>query len=185
MTAYVKPRFRLPGREDGPPPAPPEAVEIQQVRAVIWTADALHADSRSRLYLGLAGREFVLHIDENDLARGARTTFVLGEEANVQEPDGNDPRTPPFAWRNGEHPVYLRLETRGEEPAWLLEWARVEIRFTTGQAVCHEQPALFGLQEGRRLWLGDATGKTVHLSRSTELRPLAADDPAEPAPAPS
>jgi len=156
-------------------------VVIQQIRVTVWTADADHADSRSRLYLGSAGREFALRIDENDLARGARTTFVLGEQANVDDPDGNDPRTPPFAWRSGEHPVYLRLETDGEEPAWLLEWARVEFDFDSGHTVAYEQPALSGVREDRRLWLDDTTGKIVYLTRALESHPPASD----PSPIPS
>ncbi|SEF66905.1 hypothetical protein SAMN04489712_101765 [Thermomonospora echinospora] len=186
MTAYVKPRFRLPGQDqpDRPlPPVPrpdPVAVAIQQVRATIWTADADYADTRSRLYLGLAGREFALSIDENDLARAARTTFVLGEEANIDNAAGNDPRTPPFPWRDGEHPVYLRLETDGDEPAWLLEWARIDINPDTDQAIAYEQPALPGPRPGHRLWLSDTTGKIVYLTRATTRPAPPADTDPEP-----
>lgn len=69
---------------------------ITKIIARVVTADLEYADTQSRIHLGIAGREFRLATgDERDFARGSELEFVLGEDANVLNPEHNDPRLSP------------------------------------------------------------------------------------------
>jgi hypothetical protein len=84
---------------------------ITKIIARVVTADLEYADTQSRVHLGIAGREFRLATgDERDFARGSEREFVLGEDANVLNPEHNDPRLSPVLDTADldHHPVHLR-----------------------------------------------------------------------------
>ncbi|MDL4818539.1 hypothetical protein [Actinomadura opuntiae] len=143
---------------------------IDRIRVALRTVDAPNADTRSRLYLGLAGREFRLQHsdppdgDAGDFQRGATTFFNLGEDADVQDADVNDPRRPQLTHGDLEDfPAYLRLEPDGDEPDWLLEDATVTVNPDRPSQTVYTNPRLYGTDDDHRIWLGTRQGRVLHL----------------------
>lgn len=80
--------------------------DITQIRAKIEVADLPEAGSDDWVYLGIAGREFVLDSGyADDFDKGTKKIFVLGEQHEddtegdftvvpVIEAEYNDPRKP-------------------------------------------------------------------------------------------
>lgn len=139
---------------------------VRTVSVWLQTADETSAGTSSRVYLGLAGREFRLSRgDGNNFYRGANVTFTLGEEGNINEPDGNDPGKPRRDVGDlMRFPVYIRLEpdSADPEPGWLVERARV----TVNECFVFDDLSLRDVGEDRRIWLSDTTGKVLHLKIS-------------------
>ncbi|MBX9399367.1 hypothetical protein K4749_38915 [Streptomyces sp. TRM72054] len=137
---------------------------ITKITAEVTTADVAHAGTDGWVYLGIAGREFVLTIASiNNFEQGRSDTYVFGLDANVQNADYNDPRTPQLDTDDlDRYPVYLRFEPEGTNPAWCLE--RVTVTVNPGSETSHrfDNPRLVGAP---RIWLDQAYGKQVGLKR--------------------
>lgn len=67
---------------------------IDRTTAVINTAQGENAGITARVHLGIGGREFRLHTQDDGFAPGVVRRFVLGQGANIAFPTGNDPRAP-------------------------------------------------------------------------------------------
>ncbi|GGZ07449.1 hypothetical protein CP967_32425 [Streptomyces nitrosporeus] len=145
---------------------------ISQIIAHIVTADVEHASTGSWIYLGLGGREFSLDTHDVDFSRGADACFLLGEESNVKYSDYNDPRTPPLSTEDLAHsPVYLRVETAGDGPAWCLEWVSVTVNPDTSYRRRFIHPSLAGSAREHRIWLDTGYGKAVYLRPVDDAEP--------------
>lgn len=142
--------------------------KITRIEAHVRTADLSHAGTQGWVYLGIAGREFVL--DAAGTANGTRTgdnwTFVLGEDSNVENPAYNDPRRPQLDTDDlDRYPTYLRFEPVGPDPAWCLERVVVNVNPDTDYPHTFDNPNLTDFGEDRRLWLGQEYGKLFYLKR--------------------
>ncbi|GAA2113890.1 hypothetical protein [Streptomyces synnematoformans] len=138
--------------------------DITKIVARILTADIAEAKTDSgTLYLGIAGREFVLETPANDLEQGATDEFVLGDGANVDQAVYNDPRKPQLTTEDlDRYPAYLRyLGTDG----WCLERATVTVNPGDDSHV-FDNLDLQGLGEERRIWLRNDYGQQVGLRRT-------------------
>lgn len=145
---------------------------ISQIVAHIVTADVEHASTGSWIYLGVGGREFSLDTHGIDFSRGADANFRLGEESNVKYPEYNDPRTPPLSTEDLPHfPVYLRVETAGDGPAWCLEWASVTVDPDSSHCRRYTHPSLSGSTGERRIWLDTGYGKALYLRPTDDADP--------------
>ncbi|CAL9467432.1 hypothetical protein [Streptomyces sp. enrichment culture] len=141
---------------------------ITRIEAHVRTADVPHGGTQGWVYLGIAGREFVLNA--SGTADGTRTgnnwTFVLGEDANVENSAYNDPRRPQLNTDNlDRYPTYVRFEPVGPDPAWCLERVVVSVNSDTDHSHTFDNPDLADFGEDRRLWLGQEYGKQLYLKR--------------------
>jgi len=114
------------------------------------------------VYIGIAGREFFIDTTADDFERGADKNYVLGDGANVNFREFNDPREPQLSTDDlGKFPVYLRFEPGGSNPDWNVE--RVRVTVNPGRSeIRFDNVRLAGLPD---IWLGQRMGKTVHLTR--------------------
>ncbi|MGY1583138.1 hypothetical protein [Streptomyces sp. MN13] len=154
---------------------------ITKIVAQVATADVEYAGTQSRVYLGIAGREFRLATGDGDFARGAKKEFVFGDGTNVLNPEHNDPRLSPVLETADldHHPVYLRMGEDGHEPAWCLDHVLVTVNpGPDGRA--YDCPALEGTGPEHRTWLEEMRGTVLHLRR----RGASAPQEATPAPDP-
>ncbi|MFH8236838.1 hypothetical protein ACSLFT_05315 [Streptomyces sp. G6] len=140
---------------------------ITKIRAYIYTADIDTAGTDGLVYLGIAGREFLLATNGDDFKQGSKFSFVLGEDANVLKPDYNDPRKPALDTDDlDRYPVYIRLEPEGDGPAWCVE--RITVTVNPDSKVPHvfDNPRLVGTSgRGDRIWLWKEGGKQLFLKR--------------------
>jgi hypothetical protein len=139
---------------------------ITKIVAQVATADLDYADTQSRVYLGIAGREFRLATGVGDFARGSERVFVFGEDTNVLNPEHNDPRlSPVLETADLDHyPVYLRVGEDGQEPAWCLD--HVVVTVNPGPEGCaYDCPALDGSGPEHRTWLEEMRGTVLYLRR--------------------
>ncbi|WP_320773131.1 hypothetical protein [Streptomyces sp. CRN 30] len=137
---------------------------ITKITAEITTADVDEAGTDSWLYLGIAGREFVLDLaGASDADRGQGDTYVFGTDSNVEEAEYNDPRHPQLDTAAvARNPVYVRMEPEGSAPGWCLERATVVVNPGGEDSSTYDNEALVG---GSKLWLGQSYGKIVYLDR--------------------
>ncbi|MGW0185708.1 hypothetical protein ACWDV7_08165 [Streptomyces sp. NPDC003362] len=154
---------------------------ITKIVAQVATADVEYAGTQSRVYLGIAGREFRLATGDGDFARGAKKEFVFGDGTNVLNPEHNDPRLSPVLETADldHHPVYLRMGEDGHEPAWCLDHVLVTVNPGPDGRV-YDCPALEGTGPEHRTWLEEMRGTVLHLRR----RGASAPQKATPAPDP-
>lgn len=142
--------------------------DITQIEAHVRTADLPRAGTYGWVYLGIAGREFLLSADGTDggTERGDNWTFVLGEDSNVENPCHNDPRRPQLDTDDlDRYPTYLRLEPAGHHPAWCLERVWIIVNPHADAPHTFDNPVLAEYGEHRRLWLAQEYGKQLHLRR--------------------
>lgn len=140
--------------------------DITKIEAYVYTADVTAAGTDGWVYLGIAGREFLLDSSGNDFEQGSTFTYVLGEGANVLNGEYNDPRKPQLDTDDlDRYPAYIRFEPAGSNPAWCLERATVTVN--GGSDVPHrfDNPRLVGTAENQRIWLDQSYGKSVYLKR--------------------
>lgn len=138
---------------------------INRIEVNLATADEPHADTRSLVYLGIAGREFGLSSDRGDFQRGRTDRFVLGEGANVTDAAYKDPRNPQLDTNDLERfPTYIRMSPSGAEPGWLLERAWVVVYSDYVPSREFDNYALSGSDQ--RIWLHEPYGLSLHLSRT-------------------
>ncbi|MFD7992623.1 hypothetical protein [Streptomyces mexicanus] len=139
---------------------------INKIEAYLYTANVESAGTDGWVYLGIAGREFSLDSSNNDFEQGQTFTYVLGEGANVLEPDYNDPRKPQLDTDDlDRYPAYIRFEPEGKYPAWCLE--RVIVTVNPGSRTPHrfDNPRLVGSADNQRIWLDQKYGKVLYLKR--------------------
>ncbi|MFH8793567.1 hypothetical protein [Streptomyces sp. NPDC017941] len=140
--------------------------DIHQITIALVTADVAGAATQGRIYLGIAGREFLL-ANSDRIARNGDNQFVLGEGGNVVNAYYNDPRRPQLDTEDLDlYPVYIRLRAEGNDPAWCLE--QVCVAVDPRGPVRHQfsNPRLGGMHtDEARIWLGDDYGTRLHLRR--------------------
>lgn len=137
---------------------------IDTLRITIRTCDLPEAGTEGRVYLGAAGREFVLSTGGDDFAQAAATTFVLGgDDANVSDRTDADPRNPHLYLADLLRcPVYVRFAALTPHDVWQVERVDLTVKTDTGRVFEYEaladQP-----NDPQRLRLSDAHGEAVHL----------------------
>ncbi|MER6349133.1 hypothetical protein ACWC10_25795 [Streptomyces sp. NPDC001595] len=158
---------------------------ISKIVARVATADVPYAATASRVYLGIAGREFRLARGTGDFARGAEVEFVLGQDTNVRNPEHNDPRLSPVLDMAllDHHPVYVRMEEDGAEPAWCLDHVLVTVNPGRDSRV-YGHPSLEGFGPEHRVWFEEMRGTTLYLSRAGESPPQPQPQSQSQSPAP-
>jgi hypothetical protein len=109
--------------------------DITKIVAHVRTADLPRAGNYGWVYLGIAGREFLLNAaGPAGTERGDSWTFVLGEDSNVENASHNDPRKPQLDTDDlDRYPTYIHFEPAGHHPAWCL---------VLGAGLGHRQPRL-------------------------------------------
>ncbi|MEU8540801.1 hypothetical protein AB0C52_12590 [Streptomyces sp. NPDC048717] len=140
---------------------------ISQIVAVLKTADVANADTQGRVYLGIAGREFLLAVAAGH-QRGSSTRYVLGEGHNIDNTQYNDPRKPQLDTDDlDRYSVYIRFEPVGPEPAWAMDQAYVAVNPRGKVRHQFSNPRLEAKGTADDvLWLGDDYGKQVQLKRA-------------------
>ncbi|MGW1439868.1 hypothetical protein ACWD7M_32060 [Streptomyces griseus] len=140
---------------------------ITRIDVYTKTSDVIAADTRSAVYLGIAGREFRLSTgNETDFGKNTETTFVLGTGSNVSDSQYVDPRYPQLDTDDlDRYPTYIRLQPEGSAPAWCVE--RVQVTVNPEGKVKHlvDNPRLVDEGEGKRILLDASYGTTLHLKR--------------------
>ncbi|WP_129840549.1 hypothetical protein [Streptomyces sp. RFCAC02] len=140
---------------------------ITQITVYVKTADQTAADTRSPVWLGIAGREFRLAAaDSGAFARGAEFTFQIGENSTIDNGQWIDPRFPQLDTDDlDRYPAYIRMRNEGSEPAWLLE--RIQVTVNPQAEIKHrfDNPRLVGDAENARIWLDDNYGNVLFLKR--------------------
>ncbi|MFF5979328.1 hypothetical protein ACFY78_10805 [Streptomyces olindensis] len=143
---------------------------ITKIIAEVHTSGVDHADTRSAVWLGIAGREFRLSTGrDRDFSLEAEATFTLGEDTNVENPEQNDPRNPALATADlDRYPVYIRMDGSEDAPHWCLEDLKVTVN---PGPESHEfaDPRLDGRGDGRRIWLDNPFGNILHLRRTAGI----------------
>ncbi|MGW7518884.1 hypothetical protein ACWGJ2_25185 [Streptomyces sp. NPDC054796] len=129
--------------------------------AIIHRTTETLADSR--VFLGLAGREFRCATGEGrKLLAGSIETFVFGSDSNVKSAAANDP-----AYRTMEnvraYPVYIRFAPQPnasdpQEDDWCLEHVRVGVEGAQGGRLDLE-----ALEGAERIFLGSDGGHVLYL----------------------
>lgn len=136
---------------------------VRKITVDITTSFAKGAGTEGQVFLGLGGREFRLDIDSyEDFDRGEEVTYEMGENANVNLPERNDPRQgfPIHLEDVLSRAVYLRLVPDDKSDDWNL--ANVRVRVQAGDEDVRFS-ALDGPQDN--IWLGPQSGNWVHLKR--------------------
>ncbi|WP_086842999.1 hypothetical protein [Streptomyces coeruleofuscus] len=155
--------------------------DITQIRAKIEVANLTGAGSDDWVYLGIAGREFVLDSgNADDFDTDTKKVFVLGEqheddtEGNftvvpVVDGEYNDPRKPQLDTEDlGLYPAYLRVEDAGNNAALCLERVRVTVHAADGSVHRFDNLRLDTVADNRRIWLHQKYGKQLYLRRVNE-----------------
>ncbi|WP_093804239.1 hypothetical protein [Streptomyces sp. Wb2n-11] len=140
--------------------------DIDGIEIEVLTGDEPDAGTDALVYLGIAGREFLLdNYDEDDFRRGDRNTFRLGRGSTVTHPSTNDPSSPQLTLDDVDrHPVYLRLNAQIPRDAWLLDNVWVTVR-ADGPDVRYGRSMLDGSGSDHTIWLGIRDGCVLHLER--------------------
>ncbi|MFJ4840187.1 hypothetical protein [Streptomyces sp. NPDC088746] len=150
--------------------------DITQIRAKIETADVDGAGTSAWVYLGLAGREFLLDSGSgSDFVQGAKTCFVLGEQNTHSDPDSsftdvtvndaewNDPRKPQLDTEDLDYPAYIRFVKSGDNPPWCIERVQITVHTSTGDRHHFDNRTLAHRNDARRIWLHDLYGERLFL----------------------
>lgn len=138
--------------------------DIEQIEIEVLTGDEPDAGTDALVYLGVAGREFLLdNYDEDDFRRGDRNYFRLGRGSTVTHPSENDPSVPRLTLDDvSRHPVYLRLNAQVESDDWLLANVWVTVR-ADERDLRYGRFALDGSGRDQAIWLGIRAGVVLHL----------------------
>lgn len=143
--------------------------QVRRIVVDITTSYATGAGTKADVYLGAGGREFRLRVDKSDFDRGGELSYQLGEDANVRDPDRNDPRTglPLTVTDIVSHPVYIRMVPKNERDDWNVENVKVRVLHDIDRRAVR-YTALDG--PSHNVWLGLQSGTTLHLKRSADDR---------------
>ncbi|MFK0118561.1 hypothetical protein [Streptomyces sp. NPDC090994] len=138
---------------------------IERIDVRIVTASNSPSGVRGWVYVNVAGREFALDSSRDEWEPGTDVTYVLGDGANIYEPERNDPRDPQLDTDDlDRYPVYLRYAPPSDKPdeTWRLE--RVIVTVNPGG----DLPARYDnlrLAGNPAIWLGRNSGQVVNLRR--------------------
>jgi hypothetical protein len=130
---------------------------ITRIEANITTGEK---GTDGRVYLGLGGREFLLHrAGQNDFRKNNIDTFVLGDAGNVANAGLNDPRAP-LPLDTAElplFPIYLRLQANN---LWHVKGGTIKIHAGNTTQTINILPG------PGNLFLGSDCGEYLFLRRS-------------------
>jgi hypothetical protein len=137
--------------------------QITQIILTIATGDVEDAGTDSgNVYLGVCGREFRVDSEQDDFERGTTRTYAFGDNANVSDPELNDPREQLLMTENVELlPTYLRYY--GERDHWRLQRAAFVLNGQESPQWTTESYL------GRGIWLGTSAGMYVHIPIKAEV----------------
>jgi hypothetical protein len=150
---------------------------IRQIVVKIETSDIPDAGTNGEVYLGVGGREFRVDKPGNQFSRGnvaaQADVFIFGTEggtnANVENPDINDPQATRMETSSGEaynFPVYIRLDPKNDQDNdWSIQSVNVDINAAAagGQNANYRFPDNT-IQNGP-VWLGRKSGLTLLLEK--------------------
>jgi hypothetical protein len=137
---------------------------IRKVVIDVVTSHVDRAGTKAQVFLGLGGREFRLSVPNRAAFElGAESTFQLGEDANVEFPERNDPRLgyPITVADVLGIPAYIRLDTRHDRDDWNVASVAVRVH-SQGERRAIRFSALNKL--GQSLWLGNDCGNLLYLT---------------------
>jgi hypothetical protein len=130
------------------------------------TGNRPNAGALVAVFVGLCGREFAVNNSDLDFTTGHDFTYVFGDQANVINPQDNDPRDPmPLDTDDlARFPIYIRCEspTGGAPGAGWDAWNLEEVQITLNPGP-NELVLPTGLPGGVNLWLGTGIGKVLYL----------------------
>ncbi|MGW0535216.1 hypothetical protein [Streptomyces sp. NPDC003032] len=146
---------------------------ISQIEVKVQTGTEATAGTNGWVYLGIGGREFLLDTAADDFERPDPPTnvdtFVLGDRANVNNPDDNDPRRPQIQISDlDRYPAYLSFQPADDNDNWEIDWVNVTLTAAGGGVVRfydYRSPVITD-DSGpkRKLWLGTYAGVQLSLA---------------------
>jgi len=138
--------------------------DITKLSVTLHTATDTGAGTDGRVYIGIAGREFLADSSRNDFEAGDNYTFVFGDGTNVLDPSRNDPRLPRLDTDDlDRYPIYLRFEGVDNDDDWCLERVTASVNPGGSGSYIYDNPRLAGDQ---KIWLGRRFGETLYLRRT-------------------
>jgi hypothetical protein len=136
--------------------------QINSIHLHIQTGNLSGAGTDGDVYLGLCGREFSIDTTRDDFERGAAREYILGEGANINNSDVNDPRSHLLLTENvANFPVYLRFQPRSRTDNWQLQ--RADVRFNGSLHIDWDTVNFIVNDPTQGIWLGVRSGLVVHL----------------------
>jgi hypothetical protein len=136
---------------------------IHKITVDVVTGGDDDAGTDGDVYLGMAGREFWMNVEnQDDFEAGDHACYIFGEDSNVAHADRNDPRKdrPVHDADVDRFPVYVRMVPHGRHDDWELAEVRVSVYSEAG---VRHYGAL--LEPGQKLWLGRTSGLYCYLDR--------------------
>jgi hypothetical protein len=139
-----------------------QSIRVQIVtghQAVVVSSNLSPPGTDGDVYLGIGGREFHLDTMADDFEASSDRTYILGPDANVNNPLINDPRSPQLDTDSLDRtPVYIRFAPEDRNDHWDLERVRVTVNPGPQEVVFEANPG--------NLWLGMRSGTYCYLSRA-------------------
>ena len=142
--------------------------QIESIRVSIETGGESGAGTDGSIYVGVCGREFHLDTSADDFERGSSHEYVLGAGADVVNPAVNDPRKQFLQTEDVESfPIYVRFEPNNSGDNWNLARAEMSLNNDFFPRWVTES----FLSEADGIWLGQRSGKVVHLRKHQDAPP--------------
>lgn len=130
------------------------------IRSISVTTQTGSSATNDDVYLGIAGREFLMDTSNNNFESNAQDTFVFGVNANVENASINDPRTPCLLISDlNSNPFYIRKSGNDD---WDLSAASVVVSYQNAQGSPAGQDVSFDLVAGG-LPLTEDSGAVAYL----------------------
>ena len=136
---------------------------LRRIVVDVVTSHAPRAGTTGQVFLGLGGREFRLSVaGVKAFEQGAESTFQLGDDANVEYPERNDPRLgdPLTVADVLGIPAYIRLDTHHDRDDWNVSSVAVRVH-SQGERRAIRFSVLD--KPGQDLWLGIESGTKLYL----------------------
>jgi hypothetical protein len=137
---------------------------VTRILCQVLTENVGGAGTDGNVYLGLGGREFRLDTPADDFERGSWFEYIMGDGANINSSDDNDPRQEyVLDTTNLDHfPVYVRFEPQSSGDRWKV--AFIAALAYRGDPVTFAA-AYYSPLEQQGLWMGTRSGKVIHLTK--------------------
>jgi hypothetical protein len=137
---------------------------VTRILCQVLTKDVSGAGTDGSVYLGLGGREFRMDTTHDDYERGSWFEYLLGDGANINSANDNDPRRPyPVDTTTIlDFPVYIRFEPVSSNDNWKIYFAAALVY--VGDPVQFEG-AFYTPLDNDGLWLGQSFGKVLFMPR--------------------
>jgi len=144
--------------------------QVTGILCQVITGKQSGAGTDGRIFLGLGGREFRLDSSRDDYERGSWREYICGQapleptlpppQIRVEKKEWNDPREGMIIEVSDvvKLPKYLRFEPKSGDDNWNLAFAAALV-YAPQFAAAYFAPADF-----KSLWLGDSSGKVLHLT---------------------